>query len=80
MATLEYVEIDTFFYTSQSAVQPDPQDFDEKGHAKDCDDELLRIMNTFKHTVDMCKELLIVIFLFVIRTQKYVVTSKLMVL
>ena len=68
MATLEYVEIDTFFYTSQSAVQPDPQDSNEKGHAKDCDDELLRAMNTIKHTVDMCKELLVVIFLFVIRS------------
>ena len=68
MATLEYVEIDTFFYTSQPAVQPVPQDSDEKGHAKDYDDELLRIMNTFRHTVDMCKELLVVIFLFVIRS------------
>ena len=42
MATLQYVGIDTSLYTSQYAVQSDPQDSDEDRPPDDCDDKLIQ--------------------------------------
>ena len=58
MATLQYVGINTSLYTSQSAVQPDPQDSDEDGSPDDYDDEPIQFHNGIDVTPNNGKPLL----------------------